>query len=220
MEQLPVIVTGTPTRFQMDFLDAVLGVENIVWAEYDKAYQVTELKFADQNRDSRLTECCLDIFNEIKFKCFKRFGLSEDRFERVLFSRSSQKRKSLVGVDSVFLEEWGLLDVDLTCMDFRSTVELLAKTEIFVYMVGASVFSLLFLNTQALAIEVNPLKDNSWARMFGLADTCIHKVVIANDLSESEDPWQGDRALDSNVLFSVSLRHEVEAQISHFLRGR
>lgn len=215
-EKLPVIVTGTPTRFQMDFLEAVLGDENIVWAEYDKAYRVDALRIASDGRDIRSFDGYREVCDEIKVKCFNRFGIQEDRKLNVIYSRSSQKRKRLIGVAPEFLDQFGLKDVDITRMDFKSTLELLARTRVFVYMVGASVFNLIFLNENTLAVEINPLKDNSWARMFGLADLCNHRVIVSKDLVGCDDPWQKDPELDSNVLFSTSLREKIAAEITNF----
>jgi len=88
---------------------------------------------------------------------------------------------------------------------------LLAQAKSFVYMVGAGVFYILYLDEKIPVLEINPVKNNSWAQMFGLSQLCKFKVFISANIEASTQPAQGDPALDSHVYFDDALKKELLA---------
>lgn len=81
-------------------------------------------------------------------------------------------------------------------------------------MVGAGVFYLLFLDKNVKVLEINPVRNNSWAQMFGMEKLCQLNVFVSQNTQASKQPAQGDQTLDNHVYFDESIKEEIIALLS------
>jgi hypothetical protein len=126
-----------------------------------------------------------------------------------MYSRSNQKRKKLLGINPAICQRLGIIDVDLNALNFRESLEILASAKSFIYIVGASVFNLLFLDKSVKVLDINPLVNNSWAPLFGLSDNCDYYNHIASKVTPSEDARQTDPLLDANIIYDYDIEDAI-----------
>ena len=99
-------------------------------------------------------------------------------------------------------------------MDFHSTVSLLFGTKNFTQMVGAGVFNLIFLDKNTNVLEINPLRENSWAHRYGLAEMCNFDFFVSTNLQATDHPQQYIPNLDAHVFFCDDLRDKMVRHLS------
>ena len=109
--------------------------------------------------------------------------------------------EATIGYKDLDLKANEIEQVFLSKLSFKDYLDTLASAKTFVYMVGAGVFNLLFLNDEVSVLEINPHRNNSWAQMFGLSKLCRFNVVISNNLEHSSAAAQDELILDSHVNF-------------------
>lgn len=206
-----VFVSINENIFIKDFLIAVFGKENLIFSKKNIAYRFNALTITPEGRDLKIYPHYIEICREIKNKCFASLGIQENRTRNLIYGRNELARKNLLNIDHEFLKANHIETVALSSQSFKETISLLAQAKSFVYMVGAGVFYILYLDEKIPVLEINPVKNNSWAQMFGLSQLCKFKVFISANIEASTQPAQGDPALDSHVYFDDALKKELLA---------
>ena len=204
-----VCVSNNGNKFQREFLESVIDTKNLIFLEYDQPYSFSDLIISPEGRDLRIYPNFLEICNEIKQLCFTRNGLNESRTKNILYGRNELERKNLLDIDMEFLDQNKIELVHLSKLNFAETISILSKTKNFIYMVGAGVFYLLFLDRNVHVLEINPYKNNSWAQMFGLEEICDLRLLISQNIKTSDKALQGDKLLDSHVYFDESVKEAI-----------
>ncbi len=200
--------------FLKDFLMAVFGPENVIFANRAQIYQFTDLLLVPEGRDLRSHEDYVGICKEIKQRCFQACDIKENRTDHLLYGRSELTRKKLLGIDEAFLKTHHIKQVALAEQSFKAVMDTLARAKTFTYMVGAGVFYLLFLNDDVQVLEINPYQNNSWAQMFGIADLCQLEVFVSQNIELTRNPAQGNPLLDSHVYFDDAIKKKLLQLIS------
>ena len=196
-----VCVSIKGNSFQREFLESVLDAHDLIFLDYETPYAFSELIVAPEGRDLQVYPDYPEICREIKAICFAKHDISEARTKNLIYGRNELSRKNLLNIDQEFLKFNGIEQVFLSKLSFKDYLETLASAKTFVYMVGAGVFNLLFLNNEVSVLEINPHRNNSWAQMFGLSKLCRFNVVISNNLEHSSAAAQDELILDSHVNF-------------------
>lgn len=204
-----VFVSINENSFIKDFLVAVFGKDNLIFANKNITYQFNRLTLTPEGRDLKIYPDYVQICREIKNKCFTSLNIQENRTKNFIYGRSELARKNLLNMDCEFLKSNHIEKVTLSPLSFKETISLLAQAKSFTYMVGAGVFYLLYLDEKIPVLEINPAKNNSWAQMFGMSQLCQLKVFISTNIKAPTEPAQGDPILDSHVYFDDDLKKEL-----------
>jgi len=204
-----VFVSINENSFIKDFLVAVFGKENLIFANKNITYQFNHLTLTPEGRDLKIYPDYVQICREIKNRCFASLNIQENRTKNLIYGRSELARKNLLNMDSDFLRANNIEKVTLSPLSFKETISLLAQAKSFTYMVGAGVFYLLYLDEKIPVLEINPAKNNSWAQMFGMSQLCQFEIFISKNIAASTEPAQGDPTLDSHVYFDDELKKEL-----------
>lgn len=195
----------------IDFLKCVIGDEFIIMAEPDKIYSFPNLLIPSEGRDLRDYNNYLEVCNEIKNKCYSSFNppIKEDRKNRFLYGRRELERKNLLDVDVGFLKKNNIEQINLSQLSFYEQLKLLSSTQVFIYVVGAGVFNLLFLDSDVKVLEINPYKNNSWAQKFGMDKLCQFEAYVSSNIELCEAPVQGEPELDSHIYFDQDIKQKI-----------
>jgi hypothetical protein len=126
-----------------------------------------------------------------------------------MYGRSELSRKKLLNVDPIFLERHGIEVFHFSKLSFSETVKIMAETKNFIYIVGASVFYLLFLSKQVFVLEINPAVNNSWANMFGMDRLCQFSVMISQNIQATSTSEFAKVPHDSDVFFDSDLKTQI-----------
>ncbi|BEI34760.1 hypothetical protein PHIN6_02780 [Polynucleobacter sp. HIN6] len=204
-----VFASINENRFLKDFLIAVFGVNNVVFAKRSDIYHFQNLLLTPESRNIRSFDGYKQICKEIKAICFKHYGIQENRTRHLLYGRTELTRKKLLNIDVNFLNTHLIEQPILSKLSFEETIRTLAQAKTFAYIVGAGVFYLLFLDENVRVLEINPYQNNSWAQMFGLADLCQLQVHVSKNIHPSSNPAQGDPQLDSHVYFDEAIKEKL-----------
>jgi hypothetical protein len=135
--------------------------------------------------------------------------IKENRFRNILYGRTELARKKLLEVDPAFLQKHNLELLHFSKLNFDETVRVLAETKNFVYVVGASVFYLLFLSKEVSVLEINPAVNNSWANMFGMDRLCNFSVYISQNIKPTDTLEFKHIQHDSDVFFDTDLQAKI-----------
>jgi hypothetical protein len=214
MDNKKIFVSINDNQFLRDFLIAVFGQENIYFSNKKTSYKFLNITPTPEGRDLQEYSNYIEICKEIKNQCLSSLGIEERRYKNLLYGRNELARKNLLEIDSDFLQEYSIEQVALSRLTFKEMVTLMSEAKSFIYMVGAGVFYLLFLDTNVRALEINPVKNNSWAKMFGMERLCRLTVLISQNTQASEHPAQGDQDLDHHVYFDESIKKAIMALLS------
>ena len=214
MKNKKIFASINDKQFLKDFLIAVFGVENVFFSNRATTYKFLSITPTPESRDLKEYPDYIEICREIKSKCLSSLDIEEHRYRNLLYGRNELARKNLLGIDSDFLQQLDIEKVALSELSFKETVELLSEAKSFVYMVGAGVFYLLFLDKNVKVLEINPVRNNSWAQMFGMEKLCQLNVFVSQNTQASEQPAQGDQTLDNHVYFDESIKEEIIALLS------
>ena len=204
-----VCVSNNGNQFQREFLESVIDPKDLIFLKYDQHYSFSNLIVSPEGRNLQIYPNYLDICKEIKQACFIRHGLKESRTKNILYGRNELERKNLLDIDMDFLVKNNIELVYLSQLNFIETISLLSKTKNFIYMVGAGVFYLLFLDHDVNVLEINPHENNSWAQMFGLNKACNLNILVSQNTKISDKALQGDKLLDSHVYFDEEIKEAV-----------
>ena len=195
---------------------SVFGENNIIFSKKNVSYKFKNLTLTSEGRDLKIYPNYVDICREIRDQCFSSLGIVENRTRNIIYTREELERKNLLNVDQKFLELNQLENLPLSRLTFKELISVLAQAKSFTYMVGAGVFYLLFLDTWVPVLEINPAKNNSWAEMFGLSNTCQLTVLVSNNIEICSNAAQGDPILDSHVYFDENIKkHITELLLQH-----
>ena len=214
MKNKKIFASINDKQFLKDFLIAVFGVENVFFSNRATTYKFLSITPTPESRDLKEYPDYIEICREIKSKCLSSLDIEEQRYRNLLYGRNELARKNLLGIDPDFLQQLDIEKVELSKLSFKETVELLSEAKSFVYMVGAGVFYLLFLDRNVKVLEINPVRNNSWAQMFGMEKLCQLNVFVSQNTQASEQPAQGDQTLDNHVYFDESIKEEIIALLS------
>jgi len=201
-----VFVSINENQFIKDFLIAAFGEKYIIFSKRDITYNFNKLSLTPEGRNLKIYPNYIQICEEIKNNCFNALGIKENRSKNLIYGRNELKRKNLLAIDQNFLAIHDLQKVALSTLTFKELVCLMAQAKSFTYMVGASVFYLLFLAKTVPVLEINPTKNNSWAQMFGMDKLCNLHIFVSQNIEISNEPAQGDPILDSHVYFDDGLK--------------
>lgn len=204
-----IFVSINQNQFQKDFLISTFGLEYLVFADPSKSYGFKKLLLVPEGRKLDVYPNYIEICKEIKFACFANNNIKELRTKNILYGRNELKRKNLLNIDNEFLIRNNIQLVYLSQLNFFETIKLLSETKNFIYMVGAGVFYFLFLDENVQVLEINPVKNNSWAQMFGLSKLCKLSVLISQNIQKSSHAMQGEAILDSHVFFDSSIKQAI-----------
>ncbi len=210
-----IFASISDNSFTKDFLIAVFGQENIYFADPKIPYGFLNITPTPEGRDLKDFPDYLNICNEIKQRCLSSLGIVELRNNNYLYGRNELARKNLLNIDTQFLQEHDIKSVALSKLSFKEVVALLSTAKSLIYMVGAGVFYLLFLDKNVQVLEINPIRNNSWAQMFGMDQLCRLSVLVSDNVQASEQPAQGDKVLDSHVYFDENIQSAIIKLLSH-----
>jgi len=206
-----IFVSIHANQFQCDFLTSVIDRKYLIFAEPHTTYAFKNLILIHEGRDLQAYPNFLEVCREIKGLCFASNGINEARTRNILYGRNELERKNLLDIDQGFLTKKSIELVFLSKLSFSETIALLAETKNFIYMVGAGVFYLLFLDHTVNVLEINPVRNNSWAQMFGLSKLCNLKVLISQNIKNTDLAMQSDAILDSHVVFDETIKANIVA---------
>lgn len=122
------------------------------------------------------------------------------------------ERKRLINIDLNFLSRNNIRIVEMHHLNLRKQVRILVSAKLFVSMVGAGVFNLIFMDQNSSYVEINPSKENSWALRFGLSDLCRFYLYVSDNIRLVSAPVQ-DAFLDADVFLDQPLMAKVESVI-------
>ena len=176
-------------------------------------YELNNIFVSSEGRDLRVYDDYLEVVEEIRDKAFTSLNIIPKRTNNIIYTRADLRSKNLVNIDQAFLTKYNWQEVLMASMDFHSTVSLLSSAKNLTQMVGAGVFNLIFLDKNTNALKVNPLRDNSWARRFGLSKMCNFDLFVSSNLLPTDEPQQHTSDLDAHVIFCEGLRGKM---IRHF----
>ena len=199
-----------------DFIEATFGETNIIRGNPTIKYTMPSLIVPSEGRDLRKTFNYIKICREITKRCIRGLNIQENEQQRgkiLLYPRLGLERKNLLGVDSAFLSVHGISLVELHSLSLRDQVLALMEAKVFIYIVGAGVFNLLFVHPDCKVLEINPFRNNSWAVKFGLSKICNFSLYISTNIQRSESVIQGDWRLDAHVLFDEQLQIHIAKHI-------
>lgn len=205
----PIYFSFANNKFFYDFLCAAAGVENLIELSPLQTYHFDNVFITPEGRDLKDYDNYLEICNEIKNTCFKNLGIKENRYRTVLYGRTELARKKLLYIDHHFLKQHGIEMFHFSEMSFLETVKVMAETKNFIYIVGASVFYLLFLSKEAFVLEINPAVNNSWANMFGMDQLCQFRVMITQNIKATSTAEYANILHDSDVVFDADLKTHI-----------
>jgi len=204
-----IFVSINANQFQRDFLLSAIGSDYLMFAEHNTAYAFKHLILVPEGRDLQKYPNFVEVCKEIKYACFLKNGIQESRTHNILYGRNELERKNLLGIDRDFLSKNGIEMVELSKLSFLETITLLSETKNFIYMVGAGVFYLLFLDQTVKVLEINPVRNNSWAQMFGLSNLCNLEVLVSQNIKNTTIAMQGEAVLDSHVIFDDLIKEAI-----------
>ena len=199
-----------------DFIIATFGESNIIRGNPAIKYTMPSLIVPPEGRDLRKTFNYIKICREITKRCIRGLNIQENEQQRgkiLLYPRIGLERKNLLGVDSAFLSVHGISLVELHSLSLRDQVLTLMQAKVFIYIVGAGVFNLLFVHPDCKVLEINPFRNNSWAVKFGLSKICNFSTYISTNIQRSVSVIQGDWRLDAHVLFDEQLQIHIAKHI-------
>ncbi len=211
----PVYFSFKGNSFFYDFCSAAIGALSLKELDGQFIYQFTNVHITPEGRDLKEYDNYENVCIEIKESCFRNLQIRENRFRNILYGRTELARKKLLGVDQRFLEAHNIELLHFSKLSFYETVRLMAETKNFIYVVGASVFYLLFLSKDVLVLEINPAVNNSWANMFGMDRLCNFSVLITQNIQATDTPEYKNIAHDSDVIFDDQIRHEILNLLTH-----
>ena len=214
VEKKKIFASINDNQFLRDFLVAVFGQENIFFANKTRPYKFLRITPTPEGRDLKEYSNYIEICQEIKNQCLSSLNIKEQRYKNILYGRNELARKNLLEIDIDFLQGLNIEQVALSKLTFREMVKLMSEAKSFIYMVGAGVFYLLFLDETVRALEINPVRNNSWAQMFGMEKLCQLTVLVSKHTETSEQPAQGDHSLDHHVYFDESIKQEIITLLS------
>ena len=206
---LPIYFSFAHNQFFYDFLCATVGKEKIIELSPTQTYHFDNVFIAPEGRDLKEYENYLEICQDIKNACFKNLNIIENRSRTIMYGRTELSRKKLLNVDPIFLERHGIEVFHFSKLSFSETVKIMAETKNFIYIVGASVFYLLFLSKEVFVLEINPAVNNSWANMFGMDRLCQFSVMISQNIQATSTPEFAKVPRDSDVFFDSDLKTQI-----------
>lgn len=204
-----IFVSINANQFQRDFLISAIGPDYLMFAEPNTTYAFKHLIILPEGRDLQEYPNFVEVCKEIKYACFLKNGIQEVRTRNILYGRNELERKNLLSIDRDFLSKNSIEMVELSKLTFSETITLLSETKNFIYMVGAGVFYLLFLDRTVTVLEINPARNNSWAQMFGLSNLCNLEVLVSQNIKNTTLSMQGDAVLDSHVIFDDLIKEAI-----------
>ena len=210
-----VCVSIKGNHFQREFLESVIDPKDLIFLDYETAYSFSELIVTPEGRDLKLYPDYLEVCEELKNICFAKHGITENRNQNLIYGRNELSRKNLLNIDQDCLKQNNIQQVFLSKLSFKDYLATLANAKTFTYMVGAGVFNLLFLDPHVRVLEINPYRNNSWAQMFGMSNLTQFRVVISQNLANSDAATQDEAILDSHVYFDK----QIEAAIQELIAG-
>jgi hypothetical protein len=143
-----VCVSIKGNSFQSEFLESIIGSENLIFMDYEISYSFSDLIITPEGRDLKIYPEYIAICEEIKRICFANNGIEEKREKNLIYGRNELGIKNLLEIDQNFLKENHIQLVFLSKLNFKDYLATLASAKTFTYMVGAGVFNLLFLGPQ------------------------------------------------------------------------
>jgi len=200
-------------QFQKDFIASVIDKKYLIFLDRQITYELNNIFVISEGRDLRAYDDYLEVVEEIRDKAFTSLNIIPNRTNNIIYTRADLSRKNLINVDQDFLAKHHWQEVLMANMDFHRTVRLLSSTKNLTQMVGAGVFNLIFLDKNTNVLEVNPLRENSWAHRFGLSKMCNFDLFVSKNLQATDDPQQHTSDLDAHVIFCDDLRDKM---VSHF----
>lgn len=200
--------------FQKEFLETVIGRENLIFLDNNLIYSFSKIIITPEGRDLKVHQDYLCICNEIKTVCFEKHNIIQNRTINVIYTRGDLKRKRLLGLDQEILDDLNLRSVFLQSSNFKDYLTTLACAKSLTYVAGAGTFNLLFLSADVSVLEINPYKENSWAKKFGLNKLCNFKSIVSLNIATSNAAAQADPLLDSDIYFDKYISYEIEKLIN------
>ena len=197
----------------LDFLKIALGESSLILCGFDCCYKVRNIIIPPEGRDLRLYSGYrgkVDVLRKSFINYYKFGNIKRDSF--YLYSRAGLERKRLINIDLEFLSRNNIRIVEMHHLNLREQVRILVSAKLFVSMVGAGVFNLIFMDKDSSYIEINPSTENSWALRFGLSDLCRFYLYVSDNIRLASAPVQ-DAFLDADVFLDQPLMAKVESVI-------
>lgn len=205
---------GVNDQVIVDFLSAVIGSKFIVHCDFARVYRCDKLVIPSEGRNLKLYRKYKDDILRIRQSCIDYFdlkGIKRNNF--YIYPRLELQRKRCVNLDEDFLDERKIKIINLSEFSLRAQIEILLSSRLFISMVGASVFNLIFMDRNSSYIEINPHQENSWAIRFGLSKMCRFILFVSKNIRLSDTSIQGVE-LDADVYFDKSLMQVIDLELS------
>lgn len=200
-------------QFQKDFIASVVDKKYLIFLDSRMTYKLNNIFVTSEGRDLRVYGDYLEVVEEIRDRVFTSLNIIPNRTNNFIYTRADLSSKNLVNIDKDFLAKHNWQEVHMASMDFNSTASLLSSAKNLTQMVGAGVFNLIFLDKNTNVLEVNPLRENSWALRLGLSKMCNFDLFVSSSLLATDDPKQHISDLDAHVIFCEDLRDKM---VRHF----
>ena len=207
---------GVNDQVILDFLSAVIGDKFLIHCDFGRAYRCDKLIIPSEGRNLRLYRNYKDTVLRIKKSCIEYFDLKDvRRNELYIYPRLELQRKRCIDLDENFLSQRKIKITALSEHDLKTQIKILLSSRLFISMVGASVFNLIFMDKSSSYIEINPYRENSWAIRFGLSDMCRFNLFCSENIRLSDAPIQGAE-LDADVYFDEPLMQFIDSVLLSF----
>jgi hypothetical protein len=196
----PIVLIGGSVDVDIDdFIKAAIPKEYLFWYDSATDIHLSEIVFYIESRDLRFRTDYLTICREIANNVAVSLEIApKERRENTIFTREGLARKNLKNAEHL-IKEHNFNTITMN-MSFKQSVEILLRTKNFVTMVGATVTLYIFLDG-ANVFEINPHRDNSWARMFGLNKMLKnHIVYVSLNTSKTDKAYQLEPKLDDHAV--------------------
>ena len=199
-------------QYYLDYITAIIGKEYLIQIENNTLYKFVKLNIVDEFRSKKLQSIhdYINILKEIKHNCFEYYNIIEDRKLNIMYGRENLTRKRLLNIDYNKLEEnYIKIIYDLSNYTFKETLEILSKAQNFIYVFGAGLFYLQFLDNNVNVLEIHSNINDSWTERYGLCNVINLKIYVSTNTSSNDisanNTGQKNNKLDEDINYDLKL---------------
>lgn len=213
----PILINYSEFDFVQDFIEALIGKEWLIPTQRNTVYKIEKLFWWTTGRDVNVYPDCFEVLSGIKLRVFSSLGLRYGRKKRIFYDRKELQLKNILNVDEKFLEKHKLEKYQLSKLNFKDTVTLLAQTKVLVHPEGAGVFNYIFLDPSCIVVEINCTSLCSYAK-FGLGKLVKYYPYVTTNILETDETRRENvsryqQTIDAHILWDKNIEKFIEDKI-------
>ncbi len=208
-------------QYFYDYVKAIIGEEYLIKIEDDVLYYFKNLHIVKEHISKNLQHIqnYIGLLKEIKTKCFNYYNIIENRTEILMYGREDLSRKKLLNINYDKLKETNITSItNMSSLTFEETLKLLSKCGIFIYVFGAGIFYLQFLDNNVNVLEIHSNIGISWTSIYGLSNICNLQIYVSKNTCENEISKKGIgqkiKELDKDIIYDNNLEKYILNYIS------